>query len=728
MTFPRGANTAGLRLGRIHVWALAGLFWAGLAAGQAAASSDEEFLSLCAGEKGHAAPLTLKKALAEGANVNFAGPRGRTPLMAFVSAHRETYREALDGLKVILAAGPNLEAKSEEGGTALGYAILNRAGPRVIAALLAAGAEAQTPIGPQGGLPPLWLAAGLEPDPLVSALLWAGGAGRDGRAARNELLAQAGRQPEVLRLLKGALEADGEEGLPLFTAAPPDPALKARLKELDARLRPPRNSAEAWLDYIQWQIDLPLNVSARRDLFGQTEASAWLDEYAFRLAWAVPGPEHRPRDRVILPGPRPAGAALTATLAAAERQVLVLVHAGNLMVAYETASGRELWRRRSGGPTQILPVGRLLLAATAWSGGLGEAVVLEPLTGTVLLTLTDLDDPKWIMDAGRRALIISTDFSLDIFDLSAWKNRRWSWRDILDRQDWDEARRSARTLQNKILADYGESLDDEGRFTRPGGTLFQAAPVPGRDMLDLARASLNSRGYSGEPAPLAVERNNRPAFILGPACQDLCGPEESASPLILVNPVHNRLDALTVPGPAGERVLTQGRLTASKADSRFEFSPDGTLLAATEDTGAIHFFAARNQGRYLGTLPPQARLAAGGTDDLLVRDLRLLALLTDDQTPMALFHAPAKDRHFLAKIGLGGGFLHIRPLEPGAGVELAAWAATPAGHWAAGLKDGGLWLLSPGQPAPVLLATPPRAAWSALAFSGDGQTLAAASG
>jgi WD40 repeat protein len=95
---------------------------------------------------------------------------------------------------------------------------------------------------------------------------------------------------------------------------------------------------------------------------------------------------------------------------------------------------------------------------------------------------------------------------------------------------------------------------------------------------------------------------------------------------------------------------------------------------------------------------------------------------------MALFHAPAKHRHFLAKIGLNGGFLHIRPLEPGAGVELAAWAATPAGHWAVGLKDGCLWLLSPGQPAPVLLATPPRAAWSALAFSGDGQTLAAASG
>jgi len=409
-------------------------------------------------------------------------------------------------------------------------------------------------------------------------------------------------------------------------------------------------------------------------------------------------------------------------------------------------------------------------------------VVLAPLTGAVLLTLTDLDDPKWIMDAGQRALIISTDFSLDIFDLSAWKNRKWSWRDLLDSQDWNEARLSARAMQNKILADYGEILDDEGRFTRPGGALFQPAPVPDRDMLDRARASLKSQGYRGEPTPLAVEKKNHPAFILGPAGPT--GPEESDPPLILVNPVRNRLDALAVPEPSGERVLTRGRLAAHGPDFSFpagvnrppatenfsfapggnlpaepgnfsfslggdlpagtenlkisetltamfenlQFSPGGNLLAVTENTGAIHFFSARNQGRYLGTLPPQARLAEGGDDDLLARDIRLLALLTDEQTPTALFHAPAKDRHFLAEIGLGGSILHTRPLKPGTGVGLTAWAATPAGYWAAGLSDGALWLLSPGQEGPVLLATPPAAPWSALAFSGDGQTLAAAAG
>ncbi|MDR2725340.1 MAG: hypothetical protein LBC90_04600 [Candidatus Adiutrix sp.] len=700
---------------------LAALFWAG----PAAALTDAEFLSLCAGERGRVSPLALKKALAEGANVNFTGPRGLTPLMAFVSTHREADRETLPGLKVLLAAGPDLEARSEEGGTALGYALLNQAGPRVIAALLAAGAEVRAPIGPQGGLPPLLLAAGLEPDPLVSALLWAGGAGRE---LGPELQAQADRQPEVLRLLTGALEADGEEGLPLFTKAPPDQGLRDRLKELDARFRPPRDAEETWLDYLQWQIDLPLNVAARREVLGRTEAEAWLDEYAFRLAQADPGPEpgRGSRDRIILPGPRPSGPALAA-LVAADRQVVVLVYAENLLVAFETVSGRELWRRRPSGPTQVLPAGRLIMAATAWGGGLGEAVVLEPLTGAVLLTLPDLDDPKWIVDPGRRALIISTDFSLDIFDLSSWKNRHWSWRDLLDSQGWDEARPSARARQNDILAEYGERLDDEGRFIHPGGTLFQPAPAPGRAMLDRARDSLAARGYGGELVPLAVEKKNHPSFVLGPACPETCGPEEAAVPLVLVNPARNRLDALTVPEPAGERFLTRADLAASGPDPGLRFSPDGAILAVSENTGAIHFFAARNQGRHLGGFPPQARLAKGGSDDPPIRDLKLLALLTDDQHPLALFHYPAGDLCLLAEADPGG-TLRPRPLEPGAGIGLTAWAATPAGHWAAGLSDGGLWLFSPDRPAPTLLAAPPAPAWSALAFSGDGRTLAAASG
>jgi len=705
----------------ILFWAV--LLWTGLSAGQAAALTEAEFLNLCAGERGRVSPLTLKKALAEGGNVNFAGPRGLTPVMAFVSAHRESDREALASLKVLLAEGPDLETRSEEGGTALGYALLNQAGPRIIAALLAAGADARTPIGPQGGLPPLLLAVGLEPDPLVSALLWIGGAGR----GLGPELPRAASQPEALRFLTGALEAENEEGLPLFTKSPPDQGLKGRLKELDAGLRPPRDAEEAWLDYLQWQIDLPLNLAARREVLGRTEAEAWLDEYTFRLARDVPGPEPgRARDRIILPGPRPAGAA-QAALVAADRQVVVLVYADNLLAAYETASGRELWRRRSSGPTQVLPAGRLLMAATAWGGGLGEAVVLEPLTGAVILTLPDLDDPKWIVDAGRRALIISTDFSLDIFDLSSWKNRHWSFRDLLDSRDWDEARRSARGRQNEILAEYGESLDDEGRFIHPGGALFQPAPAPGRTMLDRARESLKARGYGGELGPLAVEKKNHPSFVLGPACPEACGPEEAAVPLVLVNPIRNRLDALIVPEPMGERALTRGSLTAIGTDPGLRFSPGGDLLAVTEDTGAIHFFAARNQGRHLGSLQPQARLAEGGKGGLPVRDLRLMALLTDDQHPLALFHYPADDLYLLAEANPEG-TLRPRPLEPGVGVGLTAWAAAPTGHWAVGLSDGGLWHLSPDRPAPASLAAPSAAAWSALAFSGDGRTLAAASG
>gem|GEM_PF-2874885 len=707
--------------GRLWIWALAGLFWA--SAGQAFALAGGEFLNLCAGERGRVSPAALKKALAEGANINFTGPRGLTPLMAFVSAHREADREALASLKVILQAGPDLEARSEEGGTALGYAILNRAGPRVIAALLAAGAGARTPLGPQGHLPPLLLAAGLEPDPLVSALLWVHGGGRG--LPGSELLEQAKGRPEVFRLLKGALEAGTEEGLPLFAPAPQAPLLRARLKDMETRLKPLAED----LDHLQWHIDLPLNAALRRELMGRSEAEAWLDEYSFRLALAAgpPPPEPRPRDRVVLPGPRPPEAPQEA-LASSDRRVIVLVYASGLLVAHETASGLELWRRRPQGPTQLLPVGRLFLAATAWSGSLGEAVVLDPLTGAALLTLTDLDDPKWIVDAGRRALIISTDLTLDIFDLSSWKNRRWSWQALLENQGWDEARNSARIRQNRILAEYGERLDDEGRFIRPGGGLFQPVPVP-RPMLDRARASLKARGYVEELSPLAVEKIPPPVFVLGPPCPDLCGPREAATPLVLVNPVLDRLDALTVPEPFGGRPLVRGRL---EPDAGLKFSPGGTFLAATDLSGSLHFFAARDQGRYLGFLPPQTRLAGDTSARFLLRDLKLLALLTDDQPPLVLFHDPARDRLLLAEADLGG-TLRPRPLEPGTAAGLTAFAAAPAGRWAAGFTDGSLWLLAPGRPAPLRLAPiqPPaeaEAPFSALAFSGNGQILAAASG
>ena len=708
-------------LGRLLALIL--LFWAGLATGRAEALPDAEFLSLCAGERGYVVPQTLKKALADGANVNFTGPRGMTPLMAFVSAHREADREALAALKVLLAAGPNLEAHSEEGGTALGYAILNQAGPRVISALLTAGAEVGTPIGPQGsGLPPLLLAAGLEPDPLVSALLWIDGAGREFQENRRELLAQAEGRPEVLRLLTGALEADSEEGLPYFTATPADPGLRERLKEMDDQFRPPRNEEDAWLDYLQWQIDLPTNLGARRELFGRTETEAWIDEYTLRLTAAEPGLAPRPRDRIILPGPRPSGAAIDA-LAAADRQVIVLLYDENLLVAYEKDSGRELWRRRPNGPTRIMPVGRLVLAATAWGGGLGEALVLDPLTGAVLLELPDLDAPKWIVDAGRRALIISTDLTLDILDLNSWKSRRWTWHELLNTQGWDEASRMARTFQNTILTEYGEGLDEEGRFARPGGDLFHPPPPPSRAALDRIRASLMARGYTSELVILAAEKKSQPSFIVGPACRDACGRAEAATSLVLVNPARNRLDYLAIPGPAdAPQYLTRGHLAASEEEARIQFSPDGALLAVTEDTGAVHFFNARTQGRHLGVIPHHTALAEGAA----VGDLRLLALLADDQPPLALFYDPADDRHFLVEANPNG--VWPQPLDPGTGIGLTAWAATAAGHWAAGLSDGSLWLMSPDRPAPSLLAAPPGAPWSALAFSGDGRTLAAASG
>ncbi|MDR3038670.1 MAG: hypothetical protein LBV21_05220 [Candidatus Adiutrix sp.] len=734
--------------GRIKkwVWALAAVWLLGLgpAARPAAALTNEEFLSLCAGEKGRADPLALRRALAAGADVNFTGPKGLTPLMAFVGAHRDADREALAGLRVLLAAGADLTARGEEGGTALSYAILRRSGPRFISALLAAGAPADGPVGPRGEVTALLLAAGLEPDPLVSALLLAAGASAE--APDLPRLADRNPNPRVARFLENARRAapGRAEGLPLFAEVPADPALRAGLKEMDALARAPKGAETemAWLDYLKWQIDLPLNVAARREIFGRTEAEAWLDEYAFYLtatadpAQGLPA-ERIPRDRIIIPGREPTPGADDA-VAVNDRRVVILRYGRQLLVAYETATGRELWRRRPGGATHFFLVDRVLLTATPWGGGFGEAVVLDPLTGAPLLTLTGLDDPKWTVDAGRRAFIISTDYSLDIFDLASWKNRHWSWAELLDHLPWDEARRAARTRQNEILAQYGETLNDEGRFARHSQDLFQPNPAPGRAMLAKARASLKSRGYDFDLVPLAVERKNYrpPVFMLGPACPEICGRAEAATPLMLVNETRNRLDALIVPTKNGGRALTRGDLAASvPEDGRprppLEFSPGGALVAVTEATGDLHFFAAREQGRFLGTLPGRDRLGAEARAPE-VKDLRLKAVLDDDLTgkPLVLFRNPKReDETILAEPDLTRGGSNARRIDlfhEAAG--LTAFAVSRDDQLAVALADGGLWRIAPNKAGPVQAVEPGGPRWSALAFSGDGRLLAAAAG
>ncbi len=735
---------------------LFGLGWAG----SLSAMTNEEFLDLCAGGDGPGDADAIKRAIDGGADVNFVGPEGVTPLMVFVAAHSDRDWQAVASVRALLKAGARVNARSKEGATALSYAVLHKAGPRIVSTLIQHGAEVNLGVEAGGGVTPLMIAASADPCPLVSALLLAAGARtdtvakKDGRTITLSEIAQKNPEARVRRFIDAAVQRTGrrETGLPLFADVPADQELRKSIQDLDARIRAligPDNWL-GWLAYIKWQTELDGQVELRRAILGNDVRRAWLNEYEYYLETLAengdPAAAGKPdRARVVAQGRQPAGPGSATDLTALKnREIVVLRQPGRgTLAAYETATGRELWRYTPSALSEVHLLGRsdggagpLVLAASHWGERFGDAAVLDPVSGEVLLELPPLDDPKWTLGADGRLLAVSTDYSLTLFDLETREVTRKSWYDLLESRPWAEARTLAREEQNKILAVRGLALDAEGRFVKNNAHLFQSDPGPDPRRLRQAREALQAHNYYQLDA-LAVEpRGLRdPGFVLGPACLGDCPPEALATPLFLVNRRQNRIDCLMIDNDPA-RLLTRGTLGWGRnADGRLrpriEFSPGGTTLAVTDAGGDVHFFAVADGGRYLGRLAGQTVLdPASGRQ---VKDCRLAALLDDDLSgrPFCAFDIPGFETgaDLIVEAALAEGRISkaFSP-RPGRTLGLTAFAASPDDQWAAGLEGGALWRINPAEAAVDRVAVPEGLRWTALAFSGDGRRLAAAAG
>ncbi len=729
----------------------------------ASALTDEEFLELCAGQRGPSGAAAIKKAIDSGADVNFVGPGGITPLMVFVSSHQDGDWQAVSGLRILLKAGAEVNARSQDGGTALSYAALNKAGPRIISTLIQHGADVNQGVQAGGGVTPLMIAASLDPDPVVSALLLAAGARtdvvaeRDGRSTTLLEIAQQNPNPRVRRFIEAMVKRSGGSppGPPLFADLPDDPGLREEIVGLDGEVRRliGQDNWLGWLSYIKWQIDLAGNVEMRRASFGNTLTQAWLNEYRFYLeALAESGargaylpPDGNPA-RLVVQGSWPGrtGGVLD-IISAYNRRIIIMRrsdHGG--LVGYERSSGRELWRytpsalsgfyligglaaeppASGDGPAETgrpkpepssearpatnqaaaqpaapsrPPGAPLLLVTSHWGDRFGDAALLDPLNGTVLLELPPLDSPKWTVDAQNRVLAISTDYSLDIFDLSSLQNDRHSWFSYLESHSWDEARLEARAEQNKLLAPFDLELDDQGRFKVDNNDLFQPPSQPDPERLEQALEAL--KGYNYEPLELmALDRRNLRGhnFVLGPKCLGDCQPADLDTPLFLLSRAQNRIDTLMVDNDP-EKILTRGLLgwtrgAAGNLEPLITFSPGGVTLAVTEAGGDLYFFSITQNGRYLGGLPARTILdPAGGVE---LKEARLLAILDDEASgrPLCAFALPGREAPaaFVALIDLDGQKVDstFRP-RPGAAKALTAFALSPADHWAVALAGGG---------------------------------------
>ncbi|MDR0881098.1 MAG: PQQ-binding-like beta-propeller repeat protein [Candidatus Adiutrix sp.] len=726
---------------------------AGACPGLALAFNGEEFLSLCAGEGGPVEVEALQKALDGGAEVNFAGPRGLTPLMAFVAGHSDRDLSAVAALRVLLQAGAKINATSQEGATALSYAVLHKAGPRLIAALLQEGAEVNLGVSGRGGLTPLMLAASLEPDPVVTALLLAAGADptavaqKDGRAITMPELARKNTNPKVRALIEAALKLSRpvQPGRPLFAELPAEvPAQTIQALDQQIRHLAGADNWPAWLGYIQWQTAVASAVETRQKTLGNSLAEAWVNEYQFYLQSLTDSLGQAPRPgtgesgpgRLIIQGRAPESGPLTEAAAFNQRKIVVLRQPGQgALVAYETATGRELWRYTpsalSGFHLLNRPAGLagnsepLLLVSSHWGGQFGEAAILDPLNGAVLWESPPLDSPRWAVDDRQTILAVSTDYSLDLFDLKKARSIRRSWYDLLESQPWAEAGQQARREQNKILAKRSLKLGQDGQFLKNNTLLFQDRPQVSTAALDKARASLKEHTDPGrlEELPVTDRSGADPSFILASA--------EPGAPLFLVNQRDDLIDYLMIDNDQG-RKLTRGTLGwAGEGGGRrplISFSPSGAVLALTETTGDIHFFAVAGGSRYLGRLAGSTLLEPESGRQ--VKDCRLTAILDDDLSgrpfialaPAEGARAPLVVEAELARSQITSSF---RP-QPGASLGLTAFAASSGDQWAVGLTNGEVWRIDPAKSDLGRVALPAGLSWTALAFSGDGRKLLAA--
>ncbi len=698
-----------------------------------AAPTGDEFLELVAGKS---TVLAMKEALDDPSAppdlVNYRGPEGLTPLMVYVGSHQDNDRQALAGLELLLIAGADLNAVSTSGGTPLGYAVLHKSGPRLVSKLLAAGADPNQPIEAAGGSTALMLAAKLEPDTLVSAALLAAGADplatleQDGRSLTMVDLAAQNPNPEVLRLLAAAQDnANPLPGFPLFLRPPADEELHNTIVTLDAQIRsdPDFERWSVWSRYLKWQIDLADKIEARRKAFGLDEIQSWLAEYEFFSAATNPYPlPPLPGRLVVQEG---LAAASTDQMTLQNDQIIVTKLPNEAALRAYLPGGRDLWTFRTTNLTAFHAVGSAILAASHFGDGFGEAALLEQKSGALLHRFPALDQAQWAVAPDGKVLAIATPLSLDIVSLDDFSRQSWSWYELLELRPWQDLKALARLEQNNILATYELKLNDEGRFPT-GARLF--APALHLEKEDLAKASrtLEQQNFKNLGVLALGYKNLEPNFIYGSACLENCQTSDLDTPLFLVNPRQNRIDLLRIDDEAN-RALTRGDLAVlptegSSARPLISFSPKGNLVAVTASDKSIHFFAARDQGRYLG------RLKESLADFNVSPKSYLAAILNEDEAaPIVSFsyQTPQGPANFTGTFDLAQDkkLKDLSP-SPGFGTAITTMAISDQGQIILGLASGHLWQIN--SQGILEVQVPLGLNWTASAWSGDGQSFVVA--
>jgi WD40 repeat protein len=743
------------------------LFFSFFLSHTALAMTNEEFLALCSStmeprQDAGNAPPALREILQANKNldVNFKGPGGVTPLMA-VAANKslDFWREGSrrwDCISDLLAAGARVNQQDENGATALMYALRSGAWPSTIQTLLVNGADPG--IQQKDGRTAVGVAAGACNNPDIMGLLlsqdaYSGLQGkRPGKDEKQRLakLAETNPNPQVAALVRAWAELSPrtEDWQPLFVALPPDQKLVAEIQVLDRKIRELENQRPLeGFDYLVWQAHLPDDLEALK-ILGRSEAEAWRETYLSYL-YSRQDDDGLSRDnqttlpaRLIVQGNYgqsrfPLGVNNFTNVdygwwpyfVLTKNNILVTERPGGL-VGYELTTAKELWRNASDG-AQYAAFGNLILSLSAVDdSGQDQIAVIDAYTGQTVWH--SFSPHHWLTDPKKQFLIIITGYAFVKFDLAKYNQNGWIT--VQKRKHGSFNREDAeihREDEKAYLASQGIPLDE---------FLLEEFPENAQYSIILKKGPVGfftENVYTGPPTiRLDLGGGNFVDQRRDAVTKDRFGFNQSYlfrtgdDRLLIFDRLAQRATWLTI---APEQFFRGQNLKFIRYPGEKEthfltsFSPSGSLLALTDQDGALHFVVREDdRWQYQGALDGRTKVPTPKA--MLLKDLYLISLLDDDnpQKPLALLLAPNQaEQLVVARLDLKQGRVDLMPQPAGDETAvISAFALSADNQAVVSLEDGHLWFVDMmnGHMRPGGLQN--KTAWAALAFSPNGSFLA----
>ena len=420
----------------------------------------------------------------------------------------------------------------------------------------------------------------------------------------------------------------------------------------------------------------------------------------------------------------------------ADRGIMVVQWPSGL-AGYEVATGRELWRAPQ--TATFLLNGVIFGIEVLNDSGEAKVQAVEVLDGRHIWQMSGLC-PTWATDHQKENFFLDMDYCGGLFSFDM-RGKSDDWIQTYDparlETDWARKHEAYMPIRQKKLTEYGLQLTTDPQLIEDD----QPYSEPGLLLTNKFMGMLDDGGYCGGiPAfqhgsktissgdALAVDASGFFRFSVWGPDRNLSNPDQA---LLLFDRINDRVSELKL---GDGRNLTGRDLKAVQDENgnfafSLAFSPQGACLGMMDQAGDLHFFDNETQGRHIGSIKGQTKVAIN-SKSVPLKDLKLISILDEDITgqPVCHFSSPDNPRQpVILKLNLAEnkGALFFSP-EQVATSRPTALNLSSKNVIAAGLDNGDIHLIDLKDGRPQIMELNNASPWVHLAFSGSGEVLVAA--